>query len=237
MYTCAIVGHVPLLDTVPFLLPAQHAPGKLNAPKSHFLEPTQHKTTTITQPSWHCYLGVNNHPIIQQSAIQSSIPPDQSSIDRGSASSTSSSPRIDHLLSFNTIFLSMIRQFDALEWPSFHQKRLSLSTPGITFSLLTRPSLLQSTRGASSTSSLRIDEFIQLQTIFSEHEPSSWCRLEWPSFDQKRLSFSTPGITFSLLRNNSIPWVSQHCQNGRYSISYFVFILVTFQHGLYSWTI
>jgi hypothetical protein len=91
----------------------------------------------------------------------------------------------------------MNRKIDVLEWLSFNQKRLWLSTPGITFSLWTGLSLLQSTRGASSTSSPRTDIWLSFNTIFMSMNRKI-DGLEWLPFNQKRLWLSTPGITFSL---------------------------------------
>jgi hypothetical protein len=126
------------------------------------------------------------------------IDPTPSLLQSTQGASSTSSVSIDKFIELQTIFLSMNRPIDGLEWPSFHQKRLSLSTPGITFSLLTQPSLLQRTQGASSTSSPRTDIWLSFNTIFlCMNRPIDG--LEWPLFDQKRLSLSTPGITFSLL--------------------------------------
>jgi hypothetical protein len=82
------------------------------------------------------------------------------------------------------MFLRMNHQIDAVEWPPFDQKRLLRFAPGIPSCLLTRPGLLQPTRGASLTSMLRIDDFVEFQNMFlrMNHQIDA---TEWPPFDQK----------------------------------------------------
>jgi hypothetical protein len=99
----------------------------------------------------------------------------------------------------------MNHQIDAVEWTPFDQKRLLRFARGIPSCLLTRPGLLQPTRGASLTPMLRIDDFVKFQNMFlrMNHQIDA---TEWPPFDQK---IFRPGIPFSTLARPSLPHLTK----------------------------
>jgi hypothetical protein len=75
--------------------------------------------------------------------------------------------RINNFVGFHNVFLRMNHQIDAVEWPSFCQRRLLRFRRGIPFStLLTPPSLPQPRRGGALSNPLpRIDNFVGFQLI------------------------------------------------------------------------
>jgi hypothetical protein len=118
--------------------------------------------------------------------------------------SLSRSQGIDDFVELQTIFLSMNHQIAVVELPTFNQKRHSMLTPSTPFSVLPRSSLPQTSGRASLTPSLRIENFVELQTIFlsMKHQIAT---VESPTFDQKRHSMLTPSTPYSILSSSSLP--------------------------------
>jgi hypothetical protein len=85
------------------------------------------------------------------------------------------------------------------------QKRHSMLRPSSPFSILSQPSLPQPGTRASSTPSLRIDDFVGLQTIFQSMNHQVAEQVEWSPLDQKRHSMLMSSSAFSILPRPSLP--------------------------------
>jgi hypothetical protein len=98
----------------------------------------------------------------------------------------------------------MNHQIDAVEWPSFNQKkhlRMSLGSPFFALTLLSLP---QPQTGASLTWLQGVHDFIGFQNMFlsmNHQSPTA----EWLAIDQKRHSMLRIGIPFSAWTRLSLP--------------------------------